>query len=346
MFDGFYRFTIVTALCGCLFTGVSHAEMTGQTMPYGERVDVAEYLDALSRDHGFDRSQLQLWFADVAQRQDIIDRISRPAEQVWSWAKYRNHLVDQARIDQGVAFWSANRATLDRAWQQYGVAPEYVVAILGIETRYGQVTGSFPVLDALTTLGFDYAPRATFFRKELTEFLLLAREEGKDPRELTGSYAGAMGYGQFIPSSYRHYAVDFDADGVRDIWQNPVDAIGSVANYFARHKWRGTGPVAVPVEVVGGEAAALANRSLDLRHTVGELAVLGVQVGADEQQVPAAAKAALFMLDGESGDEYWLGLHDFHVITRYNRSHMYAMAVHQLAQAIRQRHSVDLAARR
>ena len=346
MFDGFYRLAAAVGLFGCLVLGASHAETGEHARPYDERMDVAAYLDTLSRDHGFERSQLQVWFAEVAQRQDIIERISRPAEKVWSWAKYRDHLVDEARIDQGLVFWSAHGATLDRAWQEYGVAPEYVVAILGIETRYGRVTGSFPVLDALTTLGFDYPPRATFFRKELTQFLLLAREEGKDPRTLTGSYAGAMGFGQFIPSSYRHYAVDFDADGVRDIWQNPVDAIGSVANYFARHRWRGTGPVALPAQVENDEAAALANRSLELRHTVGELSGLGIHLAADAQQVPAAAKAALFKLDGAAGDEYWLGLHDFHVITRYNRSHMYAMAVHQLAQAIKQRHHMGLAVRR
>lgn len=313
--------------------------------PYGERADIARYLDELSQKHGFQRQALQQLFSQVQQRQDIIERISKPAERVWTWAKYRKHLVDQPRIDQGVAFWAANADTLKRAAQTYGVAPEYVVAILGIETRYGQVTGNFAVLDALTTLGFDYPPRAKFFRKELTQFLLLAREEGKDPRQLSGSYAGAMGYGQFIPSSYRHYAVDFDDDGVRDIWQNPVDAIGSVANYFARHRWRGQGPVAVPVTVHGEAATALANRSLELRHTVADLLPRGVTLSAAAPSVDPAAKAALFKLDGAEGDEYWLGLHDFYVITRYNRSHMYAMAVHQLAQNIKQQHGLAVAKR-
>jgi len=311
---------------------------------YGERGDVSAYLDDLSRTHGFKRSELQQLFDRVQRREDIIERISRPAERVWTWARYRQHLVDQARIDQGVAFWGEHQDILQSAAAQYGVAPEYVVAILGIETRYGRVTGSFPVLEALTTLGFDYPPRADFFRKELTEFLLLAREEGKDPSELTGSYAGAMGYGQFIPSSYRHYAVDFDNDGVRDIWENPVDAIGSVANYFARHKWRGDGPVTVPVTVEDPATAALANASLNLRHTVRQLQAQGVRM-SDATALDPAAPAALFKLDAENGDEYWLGLHDFYVITRYNRSHMYAMAVHQLAQQIRQQRAHAASAR-
>lgn len=313
--------------------------------PYAERSDIAEYLDGLSQQHGFQRESLQQLFAGVQQRQDIIERISRPAERVWTWAKYRNHLVDQPRIEQGVEFWAEHTATLDRAAHAYGVAPEYIVAILGIETRYGRVTGSFPVLEALTTLGFDYPPRSSFFRKELTQFLLLAREEGKDPRELTGSYAGAMGYGQFIPSSYRHYAVDFDEDGVRDIWRNPVDAIGSVANYFARHRWRGNGPVAVPVTVRDAGTAELANASLELRHSVAELQARGIELPGSAAAVEPTDKAALFKLDAAEGDEYWLGLHDFYVITRYNRSHMYAMAVHQLALSIKQQRALTVAQR-
>jgi membrane-bound lytic murein transglycosylase B len=308
--------------------------------PYGNREDVAVYLDTLTDEHGFSRKDLQVLFEDARQRQDIIDRISRPAEKTWTWARYKSHLVDADRVAGGVEFWSANEATLARAAQTYGVAPEYVVAILGIETRYGQLTGNYRVLDALTTLGFDYPPRAKFFRKELTQFLLLAREEGKNPAQLKGSYAGAMGYGQFIPSSYRHYAVDFDADGVRDIWQNSEDAIGSIANYFARHKWRGDGPVAIPVDIAPGSdedrLSTMANASLDLTQTLASMAALGVHGRGDEaKHLDPQRKVALFKLDAEGGDEYWLGLHDFHVITRYNHSHLYAFAVHELSRAIK-----------
>jgi membrane-bound lytic murein transglycosylase B len=322
-----------------LLSAVSSACAQGDyPTPYGEREDVAAYLDALAQEHDFPRAMLQQWLSTAQQRQDIIERISKPAETVWTWARYRGHLVDADRIEQGADFWLEHEDTLTRAAREFGVAPEYVVAILGIETRYGQVTGGYPVLDALATLGFDYAPRSKFFRKELTELLLLAREEGKDPRELTGSYAGAMGYGQFIPSSYRHYAVDFDADGVRDIWQNADDAIGSIANYFARHHWRGAGPVAIRVEPSLANAGALddlAGTTLALDRTLGEIHALGIQVQGVDQDIDPQTKVAVYKLDGAQGDEYWLGFHDFYVITRYNRSYMYALAVHQLSQAIK-----------
>lgn len=308
--------------------------------PYAERDDVAGYISEIVAQHGFDQAELRALFADAAQRQDIIERISRPAEKVWTWARYQRHLVDQDRIDRGVNFWNEHHELLAQAEQRYGVAPEYVVAILGIETRYGSITGNFRVLDALATLGFDYPPRSAFFRKELTEFLLLAREENKDPRTLLGSYAGAMGYGQFIPSSYRYYAVDFNGDGARDIWQDPADAIGSIANYFARHHWRGDSVVARRVSVSGSSADALANQGLTLKNTVADLRAAGVAV-----DLPADAKAALYKLEGASGDEYWVGLHDFYVITRYNHSHMYALAVYQLSQAIGAQRAAALANR-
>ncbi|MEM9623516.1 MAG: lytic murein transglycosylase B [Pseudomonadota bacterium] len=305
--------------------------------PYAERTEVLDYARWLAREHNFEEAELISLFAQAQQRQDIIERISRPAEKVWTWARYKNLLVDEPRIKLGVAFWETHAATLQRAAEVYGVAPEYVLAILGIETRFGERRGDFPVLDALFTLGFDYPPRADFFRSELTQFLLLAREEQKDPLSLSGSYAGAMGYGQFISSSYRHYAVDFDGDGVRDIWDNPVDAIGSIANYFAQHRWRG-GQVAVQGQVAEGQQQAvdaLTTRGLALKRTVGEIRQAGLQI---EPQVSVAddAKAALYKMEGNAGTEYWLALHDFYVITRYNRSQLYALAVYHLAEAIKQ----------
>ncbi|MEE4282001.1 MAG: lytic murein transglycosylase B [Pseudomonadales bacterium] len=304
--------------------------------PYAERADVAAYISELAEQHGFAESELKALFARAQQRQDIIERISRPAEKTWSWARYRKLLVDEARIEKGVAFWADHVETLAQAQQVFGVEPEYVLAILGIETRYGEVKGSFHVLDALATLGFDYPPRADFFRSELTQFLLLAREEGKDPAELLGSYAGAMGYGQFISSSYRHYAVDFDEDGVRDIWSNPVDAIGSIANYFAQHKWRAGELVARKLNVSAAEAQPWLTTGLSLPHAVAQLAASGLPVS----ELPGDADVALYRMDAQEGDEYWLGLHNFYVITRYNRSHMYALAVHQLSQEIKRRYTL------
>ena len=191
------------------------------------------------------------------------------------------------------------------------------------------------------TLAFDYPPRASFFRKELTQFLLLAREEGKNPISLMGSYAGAMGFGQFIPSSYRSYAVDFDQDGVRDIWQNRIDAIGSVANYFSRHGWRGAEQVTLPVQLKAEteQLLSIANQSLKPTHSIAEMAEMGVIVdGLD----PDARVLLLRLLGGEK-PEYWLGFDDFYVITRYNHSRLYAMAVYQLGQEIVKRRKQSIA---
>ena len=302
---------------------------------YLQRDDVATYIDELVQEHGFSSPELEEVFGAAKRRQDIIDLISRPAERRLNWQEYGQIFLDEQRIAGGVEFWRQNQASLARAEQKYGVPPEIIVAILGVETRYGRVTGGHRVVDALMTLGFDYPPRARFFRKELTQFLLLAREEGKNPLSLKGSYAGAMGFGQFIPSSYRSYAVDFDNDGVRDIWQNRVDAIGSVANYFRRHGWRGDDHVAVPVEIQNEsqELLELANESLKPTHSVAEMAQMGVFVG----DLDPNAQALLLQLSGGAKPEYWLAFDDFYVITRYNHSRLYAMAVYQLGQAIMQR---------
>ena len=302
-----------------------------------ERKDVQDYVDELVETHGFARQQLQLWLGSTESNAEIVERISKPAEKVWTWGRYKSHLVGSARIEAGVAFLREHAATLARAEAEYGVDAATIVAILGIETLYGQRMGSFPVLEALLTLGFDYPPRSKFFRKELTEFLLLVRQEGKDPRAIKGSYAGAMGYGQFIPSSYRHYAVDFDGDGVRDIWTNATDAIGSIANYFARHGWQGSAPVAMQVAVSGAAYKAKLNRSLAPNSTVQELVDLGVELdGVNAAQIEVAQKARLYEVQGDVATEHWLTFNNFYVITRYNHSHLYALAVHHIAEGIRE----------
>ncbi len=305
---------------------------------YAGRADVAAFSDAVVAEHALDPELLVRAARAAHFRQDIIERISKPAEKVWTWGRYRDHLVDEDRISQGAEFWRAHRSTLDRAAAEYGVAPEYVVAVLGIETRYGRIKGGYPVLDALFTLGFDYPPRAEFFRSELTQFLLLVSEEDKDPSEIKGSYAGAMGYGQFISSSYRNYAVDFDDDGVRDIWDNPTDAIGSIANYFEQHGWHDRGLVAEEL-LVTDEAERLAlnevaQTDLKLTKTIADLRTAGAPV--DEEYAPDRI-AGVFALETDDGVEYWLVFDNFYAITRYNHSHLYAMAVHQLAQEIKQR---------
>lgn len=313
-----------------LAAGVAALAVGSAWGDYGERPEVQAYIDRLVAEHGFERDALAALFAATRRNDDVLARISRPAERALAWHQYRRIFVTDARIAQGVDFWRANQATLEAAAARFGVAPALVVAIIGVETRYGRNKGAFPVLESLATLAFDYPRRSAFFEGQLTEFLLLAREERMDPHAFKGSYAGAMGFGQFIPSSYRAFAVDFDGDGRRDIWRNRRDAIGSVANYFAEHGWRGTSAAAVRVQAAG-EALALANAGLDLEHTVGELRRLGVGGAA---HLPADARAALYRMENVDGAEFWLALHDFYVITRYNRSAMYALAVLQLSWAI------------
>jgi membrane-bound lytic murein transglycosylase B len=331
------RTAAVISVTGALLYGFYGLDLSAAD--YSNRADVDGYVNEIAKAHGFERAELLALFGDAQRKQNILDAIARPAEKTKPWSEYREIFVTDARIRDGVEFWRANAAALERAEAEYNVPAEVIVAIIGVETRYGANAGSYRVLDALSTLAFDYPPRSAFFKGELTQFLLLAREEGMNPRALTGSYAGAMGYGQFIPSSFRAYAVDFDGDGRRDIWSNPTDAIGSVANYFRRHGWTADSPVIEPASVKTPEAEAVANESLNLSHTIAQLRALGVKVDG----LPDAAEAGLYRYDGAQGPEYWVGLHNFYVITRYNHSTMYALAVHQLGEAIAQQRAAAVA---
>jgi len=280
---------------------------------------------------GVDRAYL-VNLLDQAQRQEsILKAMSRPAEKRLTWGEYRKIFIEQKRIDQGIQFWREHADTLARAEQEFGVPAEVIVAIIGVETRYGRITGSYRVIDALATLGFDYPKRGAFFRGQLKEYVQLVQEEQVDPLSLKGSYAGAMGYGQFIPSSYRAYAVDFDGDHKRDIWNNPDDAIGSVANYFARHGWKQGEPVISNVVINGKADASWFNAGLEPEVTLAQWAERGINThtGLDPAQ-----KATLMQLEIAEGDEYRFGLHNFYVITRYNHSRLYGMAVHELSQMI------------
>lgn len=285
--------------------------------------------------HGFDSAKLASLLGRARYRQGIVDAMDRPYEAL-PWHRYRRIFLTPDRITNGVAYWRAHRAELERAEATYGVPPEMIVAIIGIESNYGANTGKHLALDALTTLGFSYPRRAEFFRGELEALLLLARENAVDPLKARGSYAGALGRPQFIPSSYRAYAVDFDGDGERDLWGSDADVIGSVANYFANHGWKSGELVAFPATLVGTPPPDLAvaeKKPLAPGVTTGDLRVAGVDwrepAGSDQP-------ATLIRLDGP-GDEYWVGLDNFYVITRYNHSNHYAMAAHQLATEIRAR---------
>ena len=285
---------------------------------------------------GFDRAQVADWLSRARRQQWIIDFVHKPdakpsTQPTGSWTRYRAKFLTDANIAKGVTFWGRYERELNRAQEKYGVPPEYVVAIIGVETNWGGYMGKHRVMDALATLSFDFPRRSDYFTDELAAYLKMARDEGMDPFKPQGSYAGAMGYGQFMPSSYLKWAVEFDGDGRRDLW-NPVDAIGSVANYFAVHGWKRGEPVAVKADASG--AVAL-KAGFDTRYSLDALARDGIR---PQGRLPTGDEVSLIRLDATGGYQFWLGLNNFYVITRYNHSSYYAMAVHQLAQALRARH--------
>ena len=308
--------------------GVSQTATAGD---YEGSPQVAEFVGEMTRDYGFAGEQLMGVFREVERKQSILDAISRPAERVKPWKEYRPMFITDARIARGVDFWRQHEAALARAEQEYGVPAQVIVSIIGVETFFGRNTGNYRVIDALSTLGFDYPPRADFFRKELREYLLLAREEQLDPLTLKGSYAGAMGLPQFMPSSFRAFAVDFDGDGHINIWNDPDDAIGSVASYFKRHGWVAGDGVVSRAQVRGERVDDGLSPGIEPVMTVGQLRALG---WSSHDALRDDLSVTAFRLDGEFGPEYWIGLKNFYAITRYNRSVMYAMAVHQLSEML------------
>jgi len=294
------------------------------------RADVREFIEEMTRDYSFDRDELTQLLAQAETKQAILDAISRPAERVVPWYEYRQQFLTDTRIRQGTSFWRAHAQRLAAVGDD-GIA-QTVTGILGVETSYGRITGRYRVIDSLTTLAFDYPPRAAFFRKELQQFLILAREEAVDPKVALGSYAGAMGSPQFISSSYRNFAVDADGDGHRDLWSNWDDVIGSVANYLRVHGWRGGEPVFAEATLANSDLAAFDTSTIALNESVQSLRDKGVRF---ETSLPADAPAMLIVAQGKDGPLYRVGFNNFYVITRYNRSNMYAMAVHELGQAVR-----------
>lgn len=295
------------------------------------RPEVRSFIDAMVKDFDYDRSFVEDAIAEAETQQKIIDAISRPAERSLNWTEYRAIFLTDERIEAGARFWEDNRQDIDRISMETGVSPEILVGIIGVETYFGRITGNYRVLDALTTLAFDYPPRAKFFTRELQEFLLLVREEQIDAAQPTGSYAGAMGRPQFMPSSFRAYAVDSSDDGRRDIWENWQDVLGSVANYFLRHGWQANDEVAAKAVLGSRWQGEPPKNTLKPTNTVASLSQQGVEFATG---MPGEHTAQLVTLDTDAGNEYWVGMHNFFVITRYNRSVMYALAVHQLGQAI------------
>lgn len=319
-------------LIACLGFTLVAAHASAQENNYAQHPLASTLIEEMNAEYGFVSEPLRELFAQAHRKQFILDAISRPAERVKPWKDYRPIFITQSRVDKGVEFWAKNQDALQRAEQEYGVPAEIIVAIIGVETIYGGNTGGHRVIDALSTLAFDYPPRAPFFRQQLKEYLLLTREEQVDPLSLTGSYAGAMGLPQFMPGSFRAYAVDFDADGHIDIWTNPTDAVGSVANYFIEHGWQPGQQVVVRADIKdAGRAEQGLSDNLDPKITVQQLQKLG---WTPRSPLDKQRKVTAFRLEAEQGNEYWIGLANFHAITRYNRSVMYAMAVHELAELL------------
>lgn len=297
-----------------------------------KRQDVADFIEEMVRDQGLERDQLQKLFSEAQKRQDILDLIARPAERVLEWHEYREIFVTTQRINAGKKFMEQYADALQRAEQEYGVSPEIITSIIGVETFYGRNKGRHRVIDALSTLTFDYPPRAPFFRRQLIEFLNLSNRHGLNPRVPMGSYAGAMGYPQFIPTSYRDFAVDFDGDGFADIWTNPVDAIGSVGSYFKAHGWQSGQPVVMTAQLKN--ASELPELRIN-RFNLQPLADLQAAGIVPEKKLPPETKVLPMAFALKDGELHLLGLQNFYVITRYNHSRMYALAVTELAEALR-----------
>jgi membrane-bound lytic murein transglycosylase B len=295
------------------------------------RPDVRAFAEEMQEKHGFDAAWLDGILADAASQPRIIELISKPAEAVKPWYAYRDHFLTQERIDAGVAFWAEHRDEVAKVAKDSGVAPHVIIGILGAETYFGRITGKYRVVDALSTLAFDYPPRASYFRTELEQFLLLARDEGFDTKAVLGSYAGAMGNGQFMPRSYREWAVDGDGDGKRDLWGSWPDVLASVANYLSDHGWRAGEPVVVPANLWFPKADGLVAGKLAPDTTVKSLRDKGLAFDTTESD---KAPALFIRVDGAAGPEYRAGFHNFGVVTRYNRSILYALAVNDLGRRI------------
>jgi len=280
-------------------------------------------------EHQYDEKVLRAALSNAKRKDSILEAIARPAEKTKAWHEYRDIFLTSKRISRGKAFMETHKETLAAAEAKYGVPKEIITSIIGVETFYGGNKGSYRVIDALSTLAFDYPKRPLFWR-ELKSYFVMVRKENLDPLSIKGSYAGAMGYGQFIPSSFNSYAVDFDGDGVKDIWNNPKDAIGSVANYFKRHGWKPGKPVADRVTLHNHEADKFANKTLKLTAKVNEWKKRGVNTPKDMDNIDAQ----LFRYTLEDGQDYWLAYKNFYAITRYNHSRLYAMAVYSLSQEL------------
>lgn len=333
------RFQTFGMLCALLLSVAAEACAGG----FARRQEVRAFIEEMHARHGFDRARLIRLFGKAQPQPRALQAIQPPKDPSQrSWHAYRGRFVEPARIEGGLRFWEDNRASLEAARRLYGVPEEIVVAIIGIETFYGRNMGKFPALATLATLAFDYPPRAELFRRELEALLLLARDSDRDPLSYSGSYAGALGIPQFLPSSIRNWGVDFDADDRIDLKSSSADAIGSVANFLASHGWEPGGPIVAPASASGDRIAELVDAGIRPHLTPAGMSDFGVVAAADAPQLLCAL---IDLTTPNAPTEYWLGYRNFYVITRYNRSSFYAMAVVALSEALRREREARLAAR-
>ncbi len=321
LFSRFIAFIVILLM---VWPGLALAES------FLTRQSVQDYVRAISREHNLDQHRVAGLFARTKSLPRVLESISKPAEKVLTWEQYRPIFIKQARIDAGLAFMQEHEDLLNAAEERYGVPAEIVAAIIGVESYYGRFKGQYRVLESVATLAFDYPPRAKFFKRELTEFIVLAESEGWDALSVRGSYAGAMGFPQFISSSYRHYAIDMDGDGRRDLFNSPADVIGSVAHYLSRHGWQRGAPVALAVDAAAATSAnlsALIKKSLKPAIAAATVREKGVAVKGDRN-------VSVMKFSGKTGEEFWVGYTNFYAITRYNHSALYALAVYQFSQEL------------
>ncbi len=323
----FGRCTFLTLALACWGAAPARAIDT-------RRADVKSFIDDVSEKDSIGKRQLRKLLAKANSQPAIIEAMDRPAEKAKPWFEYRPIFLTERRIQEGTDFWLAHRRELDQASVRSGVAPEYIAAIVGVETFYGRMTGSYRVLDALSTLAFDYPARAKFFRDELEQFILLTRDTGLDPLTVKGSYAGAMGAPQFMPSNYRRFAVDANADGHVDLWNSWWDVCASVGNYLKEHGWNAGEPVLSEASVAPDQSADLDGHKLALSDTVASLQAKGVLF---DTSLPPDSPVMLIAADEPETVRWRVGYNNFYVITRYNHSALYAMAVYELASAVKQR---------
>lgn len=305
---------------------------------YAQHEEALRFVHEMEQAHGFNPAQLLEVLSRTNHDERVIRLVTPPTQAgTKSWQRYRARFVEPGRIEGGVEFWNAHASTVKAASAHYGVPGEIIIAIIGVETHYGSHTGNFKAASALATLAFDYPPRAALFRRELEQLFLLAREQQRDPLSYTGSYAGALGYAQFLPSSIRSYAVDFDGDGQVDLENSPADAIGSIANYLARHGWRRGEPIAVPVRLPDAlDPTALIEAGIEPALTPEQITTSGIT--PQQGKLYADTATLVDLVTPDTPTEYWLGYRNFYVITRYNRSSFYAMSVFELAEAIHRRY--------